>query len=125
MDRLYVLVDIRQLKSRMNGGIYYRLTWACLDDMTRWETDVQDTYRNWTKNGWRAIVENRQYGVYTRLQRSSRQNNRNIGVITADSYPDCITATDQETAVEVVIQEQQRQADQHLITQFDNVFVTE
>lgn len=125
MNKQYVLVDIKQMKSKMNGGIFFRLTWACLDDMTRWETDVQETYRNWLKNGWRDIVENRRYGVYTNLQRSSRQNNRKVGVVTADSYPECIAATDQETAVEVVVKEQERIADQHRNTMFDSVFVTE
>jgi hypothetical protein len=126
MTREYVLVDIKKMPSKMNGGMFYRLTWACLDDMTRWETDVQENYRNWLKNGWCDIVDNKRYGVYTNLQRSSRQNNRKVGVVTADSYPECIIPIDtQELAVDVVVAEQQRIADQNRNTMFDSVFVTE
>jgi hypothetical protein len=125
MTKDYVLVDIRQIKSQINGGHFYRLTWVCLDDMTRWETDVQDNYRNWEKNGWRDLVENRRWGVYHGLRRSTRQNRREYGVVTADSYPDCIIPIDtQDLAVEVVIREQERLNQQHSNQMFDQIFVT-
>lgn len=124
--RHYVLVNIELRPSKINSGHFYRLTWVCLDDMTRWETDVQDTYRNWNRNGWRDLVENQQWGVYQNLRRSSRSTQREHGVVTADSYPDCIIPIDtQELAVEVVIREQERLAQQHGNQMFDRIFAPE
>lgn len=126
MDRDYVLVNIEPRPSKINGGHFYRLTWVCIDDMTRWETDVQSNYRNWEKNGWRDLVENRRWGVYQQLRRSSRSTQREHGVVTADSYPDCIIPIDtQDLAVDVVIKEQERRAHQASRQQFDRLFAPE
>jgi hypothetical protein len=126
MAHEYVLVDIREMKSPLNGGTFYRITWVCLDDMTRWETDCQDNYRNWSKNGWQDIIMNKRYGVYTNLTRTTRQNNRKVAIITADSYPKLDIAIDtQSIAVDVVIAEQERLARQHQTSMFDSVFIVE
>jgi hypothetical protein len=125
MTYQYVLVDIAEQTSRLNGGEFYRLTWVCMDDMTRWETDVQANYRNYLKNGWRSIVHQKLWGVYEGLTRSSRNTTRNIGVITADSKPVCvIPIARQDTAIEVVLLEQERIAQTQRNTLFDQVFVT-
>ena len=126
MTYQYILVDIAEQNSRLNGGEFYRLTWVCMDDMTRWETDVQDNYRNYLKNGWRSIVHQKLWGVYEGLTRSSRNTTRNIGVITADSKPVCVIPINrQDTAIEVVLLEQERIAQAQRNQLFDQVFVTE
>lgn len=118
-----VLVDIEPRTSRINGGTYYRLTWVNLDDMTRWETDVQDNYRNWEKNGWAHIVNSRQYGLYGNLRQQRTQTRSGVGVVTADSYPDLlISIPDQDTAVDVVLQEQARLTQQYSNSMFDQIF---
>jgi hypothetical protein len=124
MTYQYVLVDIAEQTSRLNGGEFYRLTWVCMDDMTRWETDVQDNYRNYLKNGWRSIVHQQLWGVYEGLTRSTRSTNRNVGVITADSRPVCVIPINtQATAIEVVLLEQERLNELQRNTLFDQVFV--
>jgi hypothetical protein len=126
MTKQYVLTDIKEMKSPLNGGTFYRIMWVCLDDMTRWETDVQDNYRNWTKNGWQDIVLNKRWGVYTNLIRTTRQNNRKVAIITADSYPQCDIAIDtQDLAIDVVLAEQDRLNLLHKNNMFDSVFVVE
>ena len=121
-----VLVNIEPRTSRINGGVYYRLTWVNLTDMTRWETDVQDTYKNWEKNGWARMVQLKQYGLYGNLNRQRTQTRTGVGVITADSYPELILSIpDQETAVEVVLQEQQRLTQVYSTTMFDQIFAPE
>ena len=126
MTKQYVLVDIKEMKSPMNGGTFFRLMWVCLYDMTRWETDVQGNYRNWQKNGWEDIVLNQRWGVYTNLIRTTKQNNRKVAVVTADSYPQCEIPIDtQQLAIEVVMAEQQRLSTQHKNNMFDSVFIVE
>ena len=121
----YILVDISEQNSRLNGGEFYRITWVCIDDMTRWETDVQANYRNYRKNGWRTIVHQRLWGVYEGLTRSTRSTVRNVGVITADSKPTCVIPINtQETAIEVVLLEQKRIARAQRNSLFDQVWVT-
>jgi len=126
MTKQYVLVDIKEMKSPLNGGTFYRIIWVCLDDMTRWETDCQATYRNWQKNGWEDIIRNQRWGVYTNLIRTTKQNNHKVAVITADSYPHCeIPIESQQLAIDVVIKEQERLARINQNNMFDSIFIVE
>ena len=121
----YVLIDIKEMTSTLNGGTFYRLTWVCLDDdpLSRWEMDVQDNYRNYLKNGWRTIIKERRWGVYTGMQETSRRTNLGVGVLTADSRPECdIPIDDQATAIEVVLHANEDQQSLQARTQFDNLF---
>jgi hypothetical protein len=98
-----LLIDIEPRPSRLNGGTYYRLNWVNVDHLTTWETDVQDSYDNWEKNGWRDIVENRRYGYYSGLKCKKTQTRTGVGVITADSYPQLeYSVATRRLAVEVV-----------------------
>ena len=122
--RQYVLVDIREMNSKLNGGTYYRLTWVCIDDMTRWEMDVQDSYRNYLRNGWRSIIDNQRWGVYEGMWETARNTNRGVNVLSADSRPECIIPIDtQDLAIEVILKEQERLNDLHARNNFDKIFV--
>ena len=105
----YILVDITEMNSKLNGGTFYRLTWVCFEDMTRWEMDVQDNYRNYLQNGWRTIINEQRWGVYEGMKETSRNTARGVNVLSADSKPDCVIPIDtQETAIEVILKEQDR-----------------
>ena len=122
-SRAYVLLAIKEMTSTLNGGIFYRLTWVCLDDLTRWEMDVQDNYRNYLKNGWRTIIKERRWGVYTGMQETSRITNLGVNVLSADSKPECIVPIESASlAADVVLQEMQHQQSLQARTQFDNLF---
>jgi hypothetical protein len=126
MTKNYVLTDIKAMKSPLNGGTFHRIMWVCLDDMTRWETDCQDHYENWQKNGWEDIIRNQRWGVYTNLIRTTKQNNHKVAVITADSYPNCeIPIESQKLAIEVVLKEQERLARINQNNMFDSIFIVE
>ena len=86
----------------MNGGEYYRITWVDTETLQMYETDVQDTYRNFLKNGWGHIVSTKQYGLYTNLLPRSSQSKSGMQVITADSYPQLMTYATQQECVEIV-----------------------
>ena len=122
-SRAYVLLAIKEMTSTLNGGIFYRLTWVCLDDLTRWEMDVQDNYRNYLKNGWRTIIKERKWGVYTGMQETGRITNLGINVLSADSKPECIVPIESASlAADVVLQEMEHQQSLQARTQFDNLF---
>ena len=122
-SRAYVLLAIKEMTSTLNGGIFYRLTWVCLDDLTRWEMDVQDNYRNYLKNGWRTIIKERRWGVYTGMQETSRITNLGVNVLSADSKPECIVPIESASlAADVVLQEMEHQQSLQARTQFDNLF---
>lgn len=122
-EKRYILVDITEMNSKLNGGTFYRLTWVCIDDMTRWEMDVQDNYRNYLQNGWRSIIENRSWGVYEGMIETHRSTNRGRSVLSADSKPECVIPIDtQELAIDVVLAEQSRLNDLHARNNFDKIF---
>jgi len=121
-----VLINIEPRTSKINGGVYYRLTWVNLENLSTWETDVQDSYRNWQKNGWRDIVENKRYGYYAGLKQQRTQTRSGVGVVTADSYPELVyAAADRKTAVEIVEEEIARREKQYSNSMFDQIFAPE
>lgn len=119
-----MLVNIEARPSAMNSGTYYRLTWVNIDDLTEWETDVQDTYRNWSKNGWQHIVQNQQYGLYANLRCQRTQTRSGIAIVTADSYPELLAlCRDQAHAIDVILHEQHCR--RQVSTMFDHLFDTQ
>lgn len=97
----FILLKIEERRSKMNGGEYFRLTWVDTETLQMYETDVQDTYRNFIKNGWRHIVTTKQYGLYTNLLTRSSQSKQGMQVITADSYPQLLTIASQKECFEI------------------------
>jgi hypothetical protein len=100
----YILIDLDQQPSRLNGVRMWRLTFYCLDDGTVWEMTVDNSYVNFKRSGWDHVVEDpHPYGVYRDLQRTQRLTARGIPVVSADSRAKCILELeDQNTALELV-----------------------
>ena len=81
----YILVNIEESISHLNGGRYWRLTFQSLDDGTQHEMTVDPTYNNFKKSGWDHVVADPYpYGVYEGLKRTQKQTNRGMSVVSAD-----------------------------------------
>ena len=84
----YILVDVQEQQSRLNGGVFHRFTWYSVTDGTYWETDADSAYRNYRTSGWDHLVADpNPYGAYQGLTRTERTAQSGLGVITADSRP--------------------------------------
>lgn len=97
----FLLINIEQRTSKMNGGEYYRLFWVDTSSLQIYETDVQDTYKNFHKNGWNHIVLTKQYGLYTNLLTRNSMSKSGHAVITADSYPQLIQYATKPECIEI------------------------
>jgi hypothetical protein len=85
MSNEYILVNIDQSISHLNGGRYWRLTFVSLDDGTQHEMTVDPAYTNFKKSGWNHIVEDPYpYGVYSGLRRTSKKTRSGVPVVSAD-----------------------------------------
>jgi len=81
----YILVNIEESISHLNGGRYWRLTFQSLDDGTQHEMTVDPTYNNFKKSGWDHVVADPYpSGVYEGLKRTQKQTNRGMSVVSAD-----------------------------------------
>jgi hypothetical protein len=100
----YILVNKEQFRSR-TGTRMWRLTWVCVDDLTRWETTVDEAMDNFLSRGWRGVCNNPEpWGVYRGLRRTAKTNKSGVPIITADSRQErIITIETQDLAIEVVI----------------------
>jgi len=115
MANQYVLVERRSQPSRLNGVTMWRLVFYCIDDGVLYETTVDNSYRNFVKNGWDHLVQTDQpWGVYEGLIRSSKTTRDHMPVITADSVPLCVyRSRDRDEALKIVSADQeQRHPDQ-------------
>lgn len=101
----YVLVNKEQFRSR-TGSRMWRLTWICIDDMTRWETTVDEDMDNFVSRSWRRVCNNPEpWGVYTGLKRTAKTNKQGTPIITADSRQErVIPIESQELAVDVILE---------------------
>jgi hypothetical protein len=101
----YMLVACERGWSTLNNCRYYRFTWIDLDDLSIWETTVDQTFRNYHKKGWDRLCESEpQYGIYTGLRKSQRTSKQGYGILTADSRPELLTAVDdQDMACDIVL----------------------
>jgi hypothetical protein len=85
MTNEYILVDITESVSHLNGGRYWRLTFMSLDDGTTHEMTVDPAYTNFKRSGWNHIVEDPYpYGVYGGLKRTKKVTKKGIPVVSAD-----------------------------------------
>lgn len=100
----YILIDLVQQPSRLNGVRMWRLTFYCLDDGTVHEMTVDSSYDNFRRKGWDHVVTDpRPYGVYRDLKRTDRQTRSGLQVVSADSRAKCIVELeDQETALQLM-----------------------
>ena len=85
MTNEYILVDIAESISHLNGGRYWRLTFVSLDDGTTHEMTVDPAYTNFRRSGWNHVVEDPYpYGCYTGLKRTKKTTNKGTPVVSAD-----------------------------------------
>ena len=85
MSNEYILVNIEESTSHLNGGRYWRLTFVSIDDGTQHEMTVDPTYNNFKKSGWDHVVADpNPYGVYEGLRRTRKQTKKGIPVVSAD-----------------------------------------
>ena len=81
----YILVNIEESISHLNGGRYWRLTFQSIQDGTQHEMTVDPTYNNFKRSGWDHVVADPYpYGVYEGLKRTQKQTNRGMSVVSAD-----------------------------------------
>jgi hypothetical protein len=84
----YLLVNIEQDLSKLNGSVFWRLTFLDLDDYSQWETAIDPSYRNFTRSNWDHVVyDTEPFGIYEGLIQTARKTLDGTGVLTADSYP--------------------------------------
>ena len=84
----YILIDLQEQTSSLNGGIMYRLTWYSVEDGTYWQSTVDSAYNNFKRNGWNQLVQEAcPWGSYQGLNRTDRVTRSGVGVINADSRP--------------------------------------
>lgn len=81
----YLLVDVTEGRSQLNGGRFWRLTFVAIEDGQTYEMTVDPAYDNFKRNGWDHVVgDEYPYGVYTGLRRTARKTSRGTPVISAD-----------------------------------------
>jgi hypothetical protein len=101
MTNEYILVDIAQSVSHLNGGRYWRLTFVSLDDGTTHEMTVDPAYTNFRRSGWNHIVEDPYpFGVYSGLKRTKKTTTKGTPVVSADGRARIVyrCANDEELA---------------------------
>jgi hypothetical protein len=100
----YILIDINQQPSRLNGVTMWRLTFYCLTDGTLHEMTVDNSYANFRRSGWNHVVTDpRPWGVYRDLKRTTRKTRRGLSVVSADSRAKCVLELDdQDLAIALV-----------------------
>jgi len=118
----YILVNIEEGRSQLNGGRFWRLTFQSLDDGTTWEMTVDPAYNNFKRSGWDHVVADPYpYGIYTGLKRTQKQTRQGRPVVSADGSARLVyrCANDEELAqiVEANIRSFERPA-----TQFGQLF---
>ena len=85
MTNEYILVNIEEGRSQLNGGRYWRLTFVSIDDGLTYEMTVDPTYNNFKKSGWDHVVQDDYpFGIYTGLKQTKKKTARGTPVVSAD-----------------------------------------
>lgn len=85
MSDEYILVNIEQGRSQLNGGDFWRLTFQSVEDGATYEMSVDPAYNNFKRSGWNQVVTDEYpYGVYTGLRRTARRTRSGTPVVNAD-----------------------------------------
>lgn len=85
MKNPYLLIGCEQERPGM-----WRLTWHCVDTAVTSEMTVDETMRNFHRNGWDELVSHpAPWGVYTGIRTVARRTRLGRPVVTADSRPQC------------------------------------
>ena len=88
IKREFILAGLQASVSSINGTQMWRFKWVHTETLTVYETIVDSSYRNYTRNGWDQIVNDpNPWGIYQGLRDCPRSTRRSTPVLTADSYP--------------------------------------
>lgn len=110
MAMKYILIDIEESQSRLNGVTMWRLTFYCVDDGTFHEMTVDSSYTNFKKSGWNHVVHHPcPWAVYLDLKRTPRRTRQGTPVVSADSRVNismqCEDLAEAQALVELDIQQ--------------------
>lgn len=121
MSNEYILVNIDESISHLNGGRYWRLTFVSLDDGTQHEMTVDPAYANFKRSGWNHVVEDPYpYGVYTGLRRTKKQTKKGTPVVSADGRARIVYRCADDAELTRLVEANARQFE--LTTQFGELF---
>jgi hypothetical protein len=91
MNEYYILIDLNEQPSHLNGVTMWRLTFQGLMSNDIVEMTVDNSYRNFHRSGWDHVVKNGcPWGIYNTLQRTDKTTRRGITVVSADSPAEII-----------------------------------
>lgn len=101
----WLLVLVEEGLSRLNGNVFWRLTYMNIADKSIWEMTVDGSYRNFSRNGWdRVVSDPNPWGIYTGLKRTSRVARSGNGVLTADGHPEKRIQIESFEEIEKIVQ---------------------
>jgi hypothetical protein len=118
----YILVNVEESVSHLNGGRYWRLTFVSLDDGTTHEMTVDPAYNNFKKSGWNHIVADPYpYGVYEGLRRTRKTTKRGVPVVSADGPARIVYRCENDDELTQLVEANRRSFEQPT-TQFGQLF---
>lgn len=100
----YILIEIQEQRSTLNGGVMWRLRWYCVTDGTFHEMTVDSSYNNFKRCRWNQFVqEENPFGCYRNIYRTDRVTADGLGVVSADHRPELLVRVDnQQEAIDLV-----------------------
>jgi hypothetical protein len=105
MSNEYILVNIEQSRSRLNGGDFWRLTFQSLDDGLTYEMTVDPAYTNFKRSGWNQVVQDEYpYGVYAGLRRTDKRTRTGVPVVSADGRAQIIYRCENDLELAALVQ---------------------
>ena len=123
MSNEYILVNIEESISHLNGGRYWRLTFVSLDDGTTHEMTVDPAYTNFKRSGWNHIVEDPYpFGVFTGLKRTTKKTKSGVPVVSADGKARIVYRCENDAELARLVEANAEQHATAPATQFGQLF---
>jgi len=113
MTNQYILVNVAEGRSQLNGGSYWRLTFVGLDDNITYEMTVDSAYSNFKRAGWNQVVtDDYPFGVYEGLKKTQRFTNRDVPILSADGRARIIYRCENDDELARLVEANARSFDQ-------------
>ena len=104
MSSEYILVNIQEGRSAINGGPFWRLTFQSLDDGQTYEMTVDPAYNNFKRSGWdRVVQDDYPFGVYTGLKRTNKPTNKGVPIVSADGQARIVYRCHDDAELEALV----------------------
>lgn len=105
----YILVNIETKPSKINDSQIYIITWLDENTLEKFETIIDDSYRNFKRNGWFDIVTNpKPFGRYNGLRPALRKTQKGKKVLDADSYPRKLDSLTEDDIIDIIAKKQNK-----------------